>query len=227
MSRARAGVALFVCGTWLGRASLAHAQIAQPPPALPNDFDSSFVLGASAPSEERQRVEARGFAALPVMFELRSGIATVVGLFGATVSFDPISRLSLGAGFGANTSGVQLAAFARVRPLVFTGRRWARLHAVGLELGYSTGPFRDYLAPAGDGPDESLSTYSYDRVHWLQPQITYETRSYRGFNLLGGVGVEIPIARRGYTCLDPMRCNEQPLGVLPTITVGVGWAVGL
>ncbi len=247
MSWARAGAWVVIFGGIFGSARSAHAQAAMPPPAmpppampppampppampppaLPRDFDSGFVLGASAPPDVRRTIEERGFAALPVMVELRGGFGTIVGLFGATMSFDPISRLSLGVGFGANTSGAQFAAFARVRPLVFTGKRWARLHAVGLELGYSTGPFRDFIAPAGDGPDESLSTFSYDRVQWLQPQVTYETRSYRGFNVLGGLGVEIPIARRGYECLDATRCGSNHLTALPTVTVGIGWALGL
>lgn len=167
------------------------------------------------------------FVSRPLMFELRSGLSTVVGLFGGTVSFDPWSRLSLGAGLGTNTSGLQLCAFARVRPLVFTAKRTARLHAVGAELGYSVGPFSDYRIPTGMGSSEPISSYSYERVQWLQPQLTYETRSYRGFNLLAGVGVAIPIEWHGYQCLDPKRCNSNRISTLPTATIGVGWAIGL
>jgi len=226
MTRAGQWVCLTI--TMLGCARTANAQaVSASPPALPRDFDSDFVLGASAPTNARRIVRERGLAARPAVVELRGGVATVVGLLGVTMSFAPISRLSLGAGFGANTSGVQLAAFARVRPLVLTSNRWACLHAIGFELGYSTGPFRDYLAPAGDGPDSSLATFSYERVQWLQPQLTYETQSFRGFNLLAGLGVEIPIAHRGYQCLDALRCTSNHLTALPTATVGVGWAMGL
>jgi hypothetical protein len=168
----------------------------------------------------------RSFSDLPVMFELRGGVGTIVGLFGATISFDPWSRLTLGAGFGANTSGLQLAGFLRVRPLVFRARRRSRLHAIGLEIGYAAGPYEDFIPPAGDG-DSVSSTYSWDRVQWLQPQVTYETRSYHGFNLLGGLGVEIPIAKTGYHCLDAMQCSTNHLTTLPTFTVGVGWALGI
>jgi hypothetical protein len=123
---------------------------------------------------------------------------------------------------------MQVAAFARLRPLVFMGRRWARLHAVGLELGYSTGPYSDYNPDLGAGhTGDPSTTYSYDRVHWFQPQITYETRSYRGFNLLAGIGVEIPLATQGYHCFDGKLCAENKLGVLPTFTLGLGWALGL
>jgi len=153
-------------------------------------------------------------------------VSTIVGLVGATVSFDPWSRLSLGAGLGANTSGVQLAAFARARPLVFVAKRTARLHAVGVELGYSVGPFSDYRVPTGMGSEEPVSTFSYERVQWLQPQLTYETRSYHGFNLLAGVGVAIPIEWHGYQCLDPNRCTSRQIGALPTATIGIGWAFG-
>ena len=104
--------------------------------------------------------------------------------------------------------------------------RWARLHAVGLELGYSTGPFSDQTPDLGGHGDPHV-TYSYDRVHWFQPQLTYETRSYRGFNLLAGIGVEIPLATHGYHSLDEAHRSESAIGVLPTFTVGVGWAMGL
>jgi hypothetical protein len=197
----------------------------EPPPALPHSVPDDFVLGSSAPNEARRAVEQRSFAARPVLLELRGGLGTIVGFGGATVSFDPWSRLAIGAGLGASTSGLQLAAFLRVRPLVFIRQRRARLHALGLEIGYSTGPFRDFLAPAGDGLRPAYDSYSWDRVHWIEPQLTYETRSYRGFNVLCGLGAEIPIATQGYHCTDPALCPARRIAVLPTVTVGIGWAL--
>lgn len=192
------------------------------------EYHSQDVIEGGPPEQARRSILERSFAARPFMLELRTGVATIVGWFGATGSFDPWSRLSLGAGLGANTSGLQVAAFARVRPLVFTAKRRARLHAVGLELGYSTGPFSDVPLDLGaDHTGSSHASYSYDRVHWLQPQITYETRSYHGFNVLAGVGVEVPLATQGYHCLDEKLCAENKIGVLPTFTVGLGWAIGL
>jgi len=193
--------------------------------ALSVDDDSALSAEHGAPGKVRRSVREHSFAARPVMLELRAGISTIVGLLGATASFDPWSRLALGAGIGANTSGVQLAGFARVRPLVFKAKRRLRLHAVGIELAYSTGPFQDALPPSGLG--EHTPSAAYDRVHWLQPQITYETRSYHGFNLLAGLGVEIPLASRGYHCLDPSSCDSHHhISTMPTITVGFGWALG-
>jgi len=205
----------------LGLTGVAHARHS-------TEYHSQYVLEGGAPGAALQTARERSFAARPFMLELRTGVATIVGLFGATASFDPWSRLCLGVGLGANTSGMQVAAFARLRPLVLVGRRWARLHAVGLELAYSSGPHSDYSPELGaDHTGGPRTTYSYDHVHWLQPQITYETRSYRGFNVLAGVGVEIPLATQGYHCLDERLCAENKLGVLPTFTVGLGWALGL
>jgi len=205
----------------LGLPGVAHARHG-------TEYRSKYLIEGGAPEWARRSIGEQSFAARPIMLELRTGVATVVGLFGATASFDPWSRLCLGAGLGANSSGAQLAAFGRVRPLVFMGKRWARLHAVGLELGYSTGPFSNaFIDSRADPSGGSGPTYSYDRVHWLQPQITYETRSYRGFNLLAGIGVEIPLATQGYHCLKEELCAENEIGVLPTFTVGLGWAIGL
>ncbi|HYQ04638.1 MAG TPA: hypothetical protein VER96_38455 [Polyangiaceae bacterium] len=184
----------------------------------------SDIVDEGAADEARRAVSEHSFALRPVMFELRTGGATIVGLFGATASFDPWSRLSLGGGFGVNSAGVQVAGFARLRPLVFMGHRRARLHAVGVELGYSTGAYQDYTLDSLYGIGSYL-TYRYDRVHWLQPQLTYETRSYRGFNVLGGVGVALPVAKQGYHCLDQSYCGQTHISVLPTFTLGVGWAM--
>ena len=205
----------------LGLPGVAHARHS-------TEYRSQYVLEGGAPEDAQRTIRERSFAARPFMLELRIGVATIVGMFGATASFDPWSHLCLGVGLGANSSGLQVATFARLRPLVFRGRRWARLHAIGLELGYSTGPYSDYKPELGaDHTGDPRTTYSYDRVHWLQPQVTYETRSYRGFNLLAGVGVEIPLSTQGYHCLEERLCAANKLGVLPTFTVGLGWALGL
>src|SRR3954468_16428474 len=183
--------------------SVAHARHS-------TQYHSKYVLEGGAPEEVQRTIRERSFAARPFMLELRTGVSTIVGLFGVTASYDPWSRLCLGAGLGANTSGMQVAAVARLRPLVFVGKRWARLHAVGVELGYSTGPFSDYHPDLGtDHTGSPTTTYSYDRVHWLQPQIAYETRSYRGFNLLAGIGVAIPLLTQGYRCLDEASCSQN------------------
>jgi len=218
--RVRFGKSVIASATLVGTLSptgVAHAQGY-------TDFSANYVFHRSAPEEIRRTIRERTFAARPFMLEARGGLSTIVGLLGATASYDPWSRLCLGAGLGGNTSGIQLAAFARLRPLVFMGKRWARLHAVGLELGYSNGAFHEYTAPGAHGG--SPSAYSYDFVHWLQPQITYETRSYRGFNLLAGVGAAIPLASYGYHCLDPSSCNSNHLGPLLTMTIGLGWSTG-
>jgi len=199
------------------------------PAAVHQHIDEHLIDDDLAQNTGHSQHSARenSFASRPVMFELRSGLSTIVGLFGGTVSFDPWSRLSLGAGLGTNTSGLQLAGFVRVRPLVFTAQRTARLHAVGVELGYSVGPFSDYRIPTGMGSGEPISSYSYERVQWLQPQLSYETRSYHGFNLLAGVGVAIPIEWHGYRCSDARGCSSNRVGGLPTATIGIGWAIGL
>jgi hypothetical protein len=196
--------------------------------SLPDDFGSDSAFESRTPPTLRKQIVDERFRARPMLFEVRTGFATVVGLAGATLSYDVLNRLALGVGFGANTSGLQVAAFARVRPLVFVSKRWTRLHAIGLELAYSTGPFRDYTAPAGE-PHGALfgATSSWDRVSWVQPQLTYETRSYRGFNLLAGVGAEIPVQHSGYHCIDRLQCSPNKLTALPTISIGLGWAISL
>ncbi len=65
-----------------------------------------------------------------------------------------------------------------------------------------------------------------DWLHWLQPLLFYQTQSYRGFNLLGGMGIAIPIARSGYRCEDAVLCGQNSLSVVPTISAGLGYAWG-
>lgn len=211
-----------IAGSWLALPLLlpgvAHARDS-------TEYRSEQGLDQGLPNEARRLVAERTFAARPMALELRTGLATIVGLLGPTVSFDPWSRMSLGAGVGINTSGLQFAGFARFRPLVFMAQRTARLHAVGVELGYSVGPFEDHQNPLSEsGP---VSTFSYDRVQWLQPQVTYETRSFKGFNLLAGLGVAIPVKTTGYHCLDEPGCNMNHIGGITTVTFAIGYALQL
>ena len=68
------------------------------------------------------------FSDRPLMIQLRGGIDTLVGLFGLTASYDVHNRLALGAGLGTNAAGLQLAVFARVRPLMALRRVMPEIH---------------------------------------------------------------------------------------------------
>jgi len=190
--------------------------------------DADFETNASIPTETRELLRSERFAARPVLLEARTGMAALVGPLGATAAFDPWGRVALGGGLGVSPAGLQLGAYVRARPLVFTSRRWLRLHAIGVELGYATGPYRNYQMPVGDGETHSAYSASWERVHWLQPQLIYETRSFRGFNLLAGIGVAVPLASAGYRCLDAIRCSLHGLDTIPSVTFAVGyaWALG-
>jgi hypothetical protein len=163
-----------------------------------------------------------GFAARPLLTEARLGMATLVGGAGATASFDPWSRLAFGAGFGANEAGLQLAGFARFRPLVAISGRSARLHALTLELAYSTGPYDNSMLSV-DGSGLTEPTWSYDRAGWLQPEVAYETRSFGGFNLRVGTGFAILLHDTGGECISA-PCDVQRPSVLPSVSVALGYA---
>ena len=177
------------------------------------------VIEGGVPVQTRHLLEERRFAARPLVLEARLGTGTIVGAIGVTASYSPWSFLSFGAGAGANLAGGQFAGFVAVRPITFLSKRWSRLHAIGVELGYSTGPFTDSIG-------ESYYAYSWDRVHWFQPLLFYQTQSYRGVNLLAGIGAAIPFAETGYHCHDVVACGGSGPSIhgLTTVTAGLGYA---
>jgi hypothetical protein len=179
------------------------------------------VIEEGVPPAIREAIQERRFAARPVVMEARFGTGTLVGVMGVTASYNPWSFLGLGVGAGLDTGGGQLAAMISIRPVTFVSQRWARLHAIGIELGYSTGPYNDWEL-GGDGG--SGATYRWDHVHWAQPLLFYQTQSYRGFNLLAGVGAAIPFAKSGYHCIDTELCGGPHINGAFTATAGLGYA---
>lgn len=92
----------FMAGSWpplLLPPGVAHARHS-------TQFRSEQGSDQGLPNESRRLVAEQTFAARPGTLELRTGIATIVGLVGAAASFDPWSRVSLGAGVGTNAQRV-------------------------------------------------------------------------------------------------------------------------
>jgi hypothetical protein len=172
------------------------------------------------PTEARRTIKSKRFAARPYLLEARAGIGTIVGLVGSTMGIDLWGRIVLGGGLGLSTGGLQLGTYVRARPFVFTSRGEMRLHAIGVELGYATGGFTHL--PLYDYP-----VAHWDWVHWIQPGLIYETRSWRGFNLLGGIGVALPVASSGHHCWEDATSTapcRHDLPVFPTATIALGYA---
>ena len=154
------------------------------------------------------------------------GIDTLVGLIGSTASYDIENHLAVGAGFGINTAGLQLAAFARVRPFVWFYHQ-STLLALGLEGAYSTGPgrFPAIEIQVGDSPAGMLH---WRRINWLQAEVVFELRTHSGFSFTIGTGKAVPIQFQGLSCTGDIGwCNgnsKTKLGTLWTITNGLGYA---
>jgi hypothetical protein len=180
------------------------------------------------PGQPWRVIDQKGFAARPYLLEARGGFFGIVGLVGITVGADLAGRLLLGGGFGVSAGGFQMAAYMRGRPLVFKGRSTMRLHALGIEVGYSTGGYTAYNVVGSLMGDGAERVVHWDWVHWVQPQITYETRTWKGFSLLVGGGLAIPVARSGYHCRVDTAWNPcgRALSTLPSVTVALGYAWG-
>jgi hypothetical protein len=108
------------------------------------------------------------------------GIGSPVGLIGAFLEYNPISRIgiALGGGLGGNF-GPALALSGYVRPF-FLGR-WAPVLGVGYSMNFTPGRyfFDAMIAPAMRVPSVS---------HWLNFEAGVEYRSPRGLLLRGAVG---------------------------------------
>jgi hypothetical protein len=172
----------------------------------------------------------RKFSDRPITFQLRGGMDTLVGLIGLTASYDVENHLTLGVGVGTNAAGLQLAVFARVRPLIWENRRTRTLRALAFEGSFSTGPgvvrSSDLPLPMGDGQDPS-GTLHWSRVSWIQGEVVYEARTVSGFSFTVGAGVAVPVHSQGPWCSggDAQWCSTNArfsAPVLPTMTVGLG-----
>ena len=172
------------------------------------------------------------FSDRPLMIQLRGGIDTLVGLFGLTASYDVHNRLALGAGLGTNAAGLQLAVFARVRPLIWENGRTGTLRALAFEGSFSTGPtyYRPIDFLLGSGTESGLSgTLHWSRVSWIQGEVVYEVRTMSGFSFTVGAGMAVPVDSRGPWCVDELKgwCSTNASSspqVLPTVTGGIGYA---
>jgi hypothetical protein len=175
------------------------------------------------PVQTYERIDQKRFAARPLLVEMRAGFGTIVGLLGVTVSYHPWSFLGFGAGAGVSGGGGQVGAFVQLRPITFVTHHFARLHGIGAELGYSTGPYSESIMDIDYGAP--VAGYAYDRVHWLEPMLFYQTQSYRGFNLVLGTGLAFSIAKSGYHCIGTEPCPaQQRTEFTPVFTAGVGYA---
>jgi hypothetical protein len=167
------------------------------------------------------------FTYRPIAIQLRLGLDTLVGLFGLTASYDIENHFAIGAGFGTNEAGLQLAAFARARPFVWFYHQ-STLIALALEGGYSTGPGVDPF-PIPNFQDVSPSgTLHWRRISWLQGEVVFELRTHSGFSLTVGIGKAVPVHFQGTSCTgDSGWCSDNAnskFGVLWTQTTGVGYA---
>jgi len=182
--------------------------------------------GLTDGQEQRHALNApRKFSDRPLMIQLRGGIDTLVGLIGLTASYDIGNRLALGAGFGTNAAGLQLAVFARVRPFIWENGRTRTLRALAFEGSFSTGS--TVMAMAATMADASAAQH-WSRVSWVQGEVVYEVRTVSGFSFTVGSGVAVPVHSQGPWCSGEVewcsrnaRSSAQPL---PTITVGIGYA---
>ena len=166
------------------------------------------------------------FTDRPIAIQLRYGLDTLVGLVGLAASYDIEDHLAIGAGFGANFAGLQLAALARVRPFI-----WGRstLLSLAFEGAFSSGPGRDppFQLDLGYGEGPS-GTLHWRRISWLQGEVVFELRTHSGFSLTVGIGKAVPIHFQGTSCAgDSGWCSvnaNSKFGTLWTQTTGVGYA---
>lgn len=149
----------------------------------------------------------------PLALELHLGAATPTGRAGVRVDLGLSRFVALNAGIGSGYAGVQYAALLRFRwPL----REPFGAHALGLEAGWSAGPF----APLGCEND--LRCQSWEFAHWANAAAVYEYRSLGGFVFRAYTG--------GGFVLNENDClsEEECVGLaLPYVGIALGYAIAL
>jgi hypothetical protein len=116
--------------------------------------------------------------------EVQFGVGAPTGLLGATLEVSPTAWLVLNAGAGEGAQGTQIATMGRLRlPL----GDWA----VAIGGGYSFGNYDDNKCWGHDCNDHDAR--SWEPAHWLNADLSVETRAASGFEwrLYTGFGTAI------------------------------------
>jgi hypothetical protein len=188
----------------------------------------------AAEGEPRQTLwvaaEPPPIAMAPVRFEHRpisvvgvAGFGAPLGLVGIAGQYALAEALSLGAGAGTNSQGLQLSVFANLRPLHWSARSVAI--AVGPQVAYATGPW-DPLEIYATGHGSNDGQYVFDRAHWLQVDLGLEVQSKGGFVFRFSHGAAFLLNPNGGHCEGAASCPMNTEKVLFTMAMTLGYAFG-
>jgi hypothetical protein len=174
--------------------------------------------------------EPTPIAAAPVRFEHRpvsvvgvTGFGAPLGLLGVAGQYALAEALSLGAGAGINSQGLQLSVFADLRPLHWSARSVAI--AVGPQVAYATGPWAP-LEIHASGHDTNDAQYVFDRAHWLQVDLGVEVQSKGGVVFRFSQGAAFLLNPDGGHCEGAPSCPMNTEKVLFTMAITLGYAFG-
>jgi hypothetical protein len=210
---------LFVVLRILSALGLSPAMALADPPEASADW-----VGSPQPAEDRdlarlvrtEKTPMLRFGQTPLHAEARFGFGTLVGFAGGTLGYNLHDRLEVGAGAGWASGGLALAAYARGRPIRGMGR--GSLHALTVELGYSTSAY-DEFEPFAER--QVLS----DRAHWFQFDLGWETQAPGGFSFRLAAGLATLLNPSGLYCENGEGEREEcspGARCLPTFTIGLG-----
>lgn len=149
----------------------------------------------------------------PLSFNGVLGMATPTGEIGGTAEYSFSKRIAAGAGAGVSPSGIQTAAYGRLRLRVTEDQD--RAYATSLVGAFSTGPYA-WFGNGGDDGDWK------ERAYWIQLGLDYEILDPRTRFVIGfGLAMKAGSSNVQRECLD--ACPHEPLAFLPTLHITFGF----
>jgi hypothetical protein len=201
-------------------------------------------VGADATAAEAPqappRASVRHFTDAPLGIEVRTGIATSVGLLGVVGEYTPFDVVTVGGGIGTNGRGPVWDVHARFRIYQMEPLN-GLLRAVTLETSFSRGKyaslrFLDVFSSLceGDPSDPNGNCYNPTfvpaEVSWWQVELGWETRFRSGISLRPSLGFAIALNTPDWQCetnAGPGVCGDRasrPGAFIPVLALGIGYA---
>ncbi|HEY4159693.1 MAG TPA: hypothetical protein VGM29_16395 [Polyangiaceae bacterium] len=157
----------------------------QPIAPVPQNPEGVARVATPAPTRPLEHFADQRFA-----LELRTGIASSVGVFGLALDYELEEHVALNAGVGSNLLGWVGEVGVRLRPFVLSAPGGHAVHAMTFELTATRARYWDVVGTFMCDEDCRVPPLSY--VNWAQSEVGWEARFGR-VQVRTTIGLALPL----------------------------------
>ncbi|HEY5377391.1 MAG TPA: hypothetical protein VIK01_27110 [Polyangiaceae bacterium] len=199
--------------------------VSLPAPQAPLSAQPSVAKASEANTSPPPVTNA--FAARPLSFELRLGIATPTGALGVAVEYSLLAPLAVGCGVGSNALGWEPACWLRGRWVTEPSEAYTLSTGLGTSR-YDSGETKleDLLYPfIGEVHASGSSNFKFQHAAWWSSDIGYEYRQQADvFRAFIGVAVLLNPGEASTFSATATQAAASPLDATGYVGFGFGFA---